>query len=117
MSGISVSRVVASWIRAALVAGTLGPSIAPAQTAGTGTESASAESGAKPAVTVAVALSERMTLDLAWRYTDFGAVRTGRGRGFVVWRDGSREPLELDLAETRADLSSHGILASLRYAF
>ena len=66
---------------------------------------------------VAVALSERMTLDIAWRYTDFGTVRTDRGQGWVVWRDGSREPLELDLAETRADLSSHGVLASLRYAF
>ena len=66
---------------------------------------------------VAVALSERMTLDIAWRYTDFGTVRTDRGQGWVIWRDGSREPLELDLAETRADLSSHGVLASLRYAF
>ena len=66
---------------------------------------------------VAVALSERMTLDIAWRYTDFGTVRTGRGQGFVVWRDGSREPLELDLAETRADLSSHGVVTSLRYVF
>ena len=66
---------------------------------------------------VAVALSERMTLDIAWRYTDFGTVRTDRGQGWVVWRDGSREPRELDLAETRADLSSHGVLASLRYAF
>ena len=291
MSAISVSRLVASWIRAALVAGTLGPSIALAQTAGAGTESASAESGAKPAAVgttttdayyvragvaldwpeearftdedcasespdalygcgngpdgvpyntlgdfgtmagfelgvgrvatpllrleavvqyrpdasfegranyleatrrqevrtdvsslialvaayadlpelgvprfgpfspfagagvglsrlevgetrmefprtttivpggtrtnlawmvtagVAVALSERMTLDIAWRYTDFGTVRTDHGQGWVVWRDGSREPLELDLAETRADLSSHGVLASLRYAF
>ena len=66
---------------------------------------------------VAVAVSERMTLDIAWRYTDFGTARTGRGRGWVVWRDGSREPLELDLAETRANLSSHGVVASLRYAF
>ena len=50
---------------------------------------------------VAVALGERATLDLAWRYTDLGEVRTGRGAGRVVWRDGSREPLPLDLAETR----------------
>ena len=290
MNGISMSRIVAPWVRVVLVAGALGPSIAPAQTVGTGTESASAESGAKPAVEatttdafyvrvgvafdwpeearftdedcssespaalygcgngpdgvpyntlgdfasiggfelgvgraatpllrleavvqyrpdasfegranyleatrrqevhtdvssltslvaayadlpelgvprfgpfspftgagvglsrlelgetrmefprtttivpggtrtnlawmvtagVAVALSERMTLDIAWRYTDFGTVRTDRGQGWVVWRDGSREPRELDLAETRADLSSHGVLASLRYAF
>ena len=30
---------------------------------------------------VAAALSERVTLDLAWRYTDLGAVHTGRGAG------------------------------------
>ena len=47
----------------------------------------------------------------------FGAVRTGRGGGRVVWRDGSREPLSLDLAATRAKLASHGLRLSLRYAF
>ena len=66
---------------------------------------------------VATALSERTTLDLAWRYTDLGTVHTGRGEGRVVWRDGSREPLLLDLAETRAKLRSHGLRLSLRYAF
>ena len=64
---------------------------------------------------VSASLGERMTLDLAWRYTDLGAVRTGRGGGQVVWRDGSREPLPLDLAETRARLRSHGLRLSLRY--
>lgn len=66
---------------------------------------------------VAMALSERATLDLAWRYTDLGEIRTGRGAGQVVWRDGSREPLPLDLAETRARLTSHGLRLSFRYAF
>ncbi len=66
---------------------------------------------------VAVALNKRMTLDLAWRYTDIGEVRTGRGAGRVVWRDGSRKPLPLDLAATRAKLASHGLRLSLRYAF
>ena len=65
---------------------------------------------------VATALNERATLDLAWRYTDLGAVHTGRGEGRVVWRDGSREPLPLDLAATRAKLRSHGLRLSLRYA-
>ena len=46
-----------------------------------------------------------------------GASRTGRGAGRVVWRDGSREPLPLDLAATRARLASHGLRLSLRYAF
>ncbi len=66
---------------------------------------------------VAVALGERVSVDLAWRYTDLGEVRTGRGVGRVVWRDGSREPLPLDLAPTRARLAGHGLRLSLRYAF
>ena len=66
---------------------------------------------------VAVALGERVTLDLAWRYSDLGEVRTPRGPGRVVWRDGSREPLPLDLAPTRARLKGHGVRLSLRHAF
>ena len=66
---------------------------------------------------VAVALGERVTIDLAWRYTDLGVAHTGRGTGRVIWRDGSREPLPLDLAATRAKLAGHGVRLSLRYAF
>ena len=51
---------------------------------------------------LAMAAGEHAPLDLAWRYTDPGRVRTARGPGRVVWRDGSREP--------RGPLS-------LRYAF
>ena len=64
-----------------------------------------------------ISLAEQMTLDLAWRYTDYGVIETGEGRGRVEWRDGSREPLALDLAPTRAKLRSHGLRLSLRYAF
>ena len=60
---------------------------------------------------------ERTTLDLAWRYTDYGVIETGEGMGRVEWRDGSREPLALDLAPTRAKLKNHGLRLSLRYAF
>ena len=66
---------------------------------------------------VAAALGERVTVDLAWRYTDLGAVQTGRGAGRVIWRDGSREPLPLDLAPTRVKLAGHGFRMSLRYSF
>lgn len=66
---------------------------------------------------VATSLSDKITLDLAWRYVDWGIVETGRATGQVVWKDGSREPLELDLAETWAMLRRHGFRASLRYAF
>lgn len=70
-----------------------------------------------PAAGVATALGPRVTLDVAWRYTHLGAVDTGRGAGRVVWRDGGREPLEIALAETTADLAGHGLSVSLRYAF
>ena len=36
---------------------------------------------------------ERVTLDLAWRYTDSGVIETGKGQGRVEWLDGSRDPL------------------------
>ena len=66
---------------------------------------------------VATSLSDKITLDLAWRYVDWGIVETGRATGQVVWKDGRREPLEIDLAETRAMLKGQGFRASLRYAF
>lgn len=66
---------------------------------------------------VSASLGERTNLDVAWRYTDLGAVETGTGAGRVVWRDGSRPPLPLDLAATRARLRSHGLRLSLRHAF
>lgn len=66
---------------------------------------------------VALEVSERATLDLAWRYTDLGEIRTDRGAGRVDWRDGSRAPRPLDLAPTRARLAGHGVRLSLRYAF
>ncbi len=65
----------------------------------------------------ATVLWTNITVDLVWRYTDSGFVETGRETGRVVWRDGSREPLEIELAETRARLSSYGLLLSVRYAF
>lgn len=66
---------------------------------------------------VSLPLDERVVLDLAWRYTHLGEFRTGRGAGRVVWRDGSREPLPLDLAPTWTRLASHEARVSLRYAF
>ena len=61
-------------------------------------------------------LSDRTTLELSWRFSDLGEVHTGRGQGRVIWRDGSREPLLLDLAQTQTDLRGHGIQVALRYA-
>ena len=66
---------------------------------------------------VSAALTGRTTLEMAWRYTDHGEVRTGRGPGMVEWRDRRREPLPLDLAETQARIEGHGIRVSARFAF
>ncbi len=66
---------------------------------------------------MAVPLGDAVSLDVAWRYTEAGYLETGRGEGRVIWRDGSREPLELDLAPTRARHQGHGIRVSLRYAY
>ena len=66
---------------------------------------------------VAVSLSPRLMLDVGWRHTDHGAIETAGGEGRVVWRDGSREPVKLDLAKTKGHLRSHGLNVSLRYAF
>ena len=63
----------------------------------------------------AARVREKMMVDMGWRYVNSGAVETGRAMGRIVWRDGSRDPLELELAETWADLASHGLRVSLRY--
>ena len=66
---------------------------------------------------IGISLRGRMTVDVAWRYTDHGAVETSSGEGRVVWRDGNREPLPLNLGGTRSRLRSHGLNVSLRYTF
>ena len=66
---------------------------------------------------VTLPLNERLGLDMAWRYTHLGEVRTGRGEGGVEWRDGSREPIPIDFAPTQARIRSHGLRLSLRYSF
>ncbi len=62
-------------------------------------------------------LDDAVTVEAAWRYADYGAVETGEGLGEVVWRDGSRAPLPLNLAPTRANLQGHGLRLSVRFAF
>ena len=64
----------------------------------------------------AVSLGDRVTLDLAWRYTDYGTVETEEATGRIEFRDG-RPPILLPLARTKAELRRHGFTASLRYAF
>ena len=66
---------------------------------------------------IAAAPAARTTLELVWRYADLGRVHTGGAEGRIVWHDGSRAPLRLDLAPTRARLRGHGLRLSLRYGF
>ncbi len=66
---------------------------------------------------VAASISDRITLDLAWQYVNWGIVETGRATGRVIRKDGSREPLELDLAETWAMRRGPGFRVSMRYGF
>ena len=39
-------------------------------------------------VGVAVSLGDKIALDLAWRHTDYGAVKTGKATGRIEYRDG-----------------------------
>ena len=67
---------------------------------------------------LAAPVGERTTLELAWRYTDFGTVETGRGTGRTVCRtEGCGRESEYEVPETRADLRSNGLHVSIRYAF
>lgn len=62
-------------------------------------------------------VAKQTTLECAWRYTDMGEIRTGEAQGRVVWRDGRRTPLILNLAETSADLRSRELRISIRHSF
>ena len=66
---------------------------------------------------IATALSESTTLDVAFRYSDLGTAETSTGGGRVVWRDGSREPLMLDQAASKAYFRNYGFRLSLRQLF
>lgn len=65
---------------------------------------------------LAAPVGDRMTLELAWRHTDYGTVETGHNAGRIEFRDG-RPPFPLPLARTRAELRRQGLVLSLRYAF
>ena len=62
-------------------------------------------------------LRGRMTADIAWRYTDYGAVETSSGEWWIIRPNGDREPQASRLGRTRGYLRSHGLSVSLRYAF
>lgn len=63
---------------------------------------------------IAVPLSERLSLDLAYRFTDLGTVRGRSGKATVVRPRGTRR---LTIAGTETDLQTQGLQMSLRYSF
>ena len=64
-----------------------------------------------------VPLDERTTLDVAWRYTDLGRVRTGTGSGRVVRLSDGATLVSLNLAPTQARITSNGLRISVRRSF
>ncbi len=63
---------------------------------------------------IAVPLSERLSLDLAYRFTDLGTVRGRSGKATVVRPRGTRS---LTIAGTETALQTQGLQMSLRYSF
>lgn len=63
---------------------------------------------------VAIPLSERLSLDLAYRYTDLGNVQTDTGTASIVR---PTRITQLEIAGTQSSLQTHGAMLSLRYAF
>ena len=63
---------------------------------------------------IGFALSEAATLEIAWRYTDFGKAETDRGDALRVRPSGE---LVLPIDGTEATLRAHGVSIGLRYAF
>ena len=61
-----------------------------------------------------IALTEALTLDVAYRYTDLGRVMTEAGDA-PRWRAGRLRVLSIDGTEAR--LRAHGVQVGLRYAF
>ena len=63
---------------------------------------------------VSIPVSERLDLDLAYRWTDFGTVKTNAGSAKIVRPTGRSN---LEIAGTEIDLQSQAVLASLRFRF
>ena len=65
---------------------------------------------------VALPITGRVRLDVGYRYTDAGAVRTDPGNILVVryGRDGGRREIGVPVNETAADFRLHTLLATLR---
>jgi len=63
---------------------------------------------------ISLPLSARIDLDLAYRFSDLGSVKTSSGHAQVVR---PTRTFSIPIEGTSADLKAHGLLLSLRYAF
>ena len=68
---------------------------------------------------VAIAVSGSVHLDLGYRYTDAGDIRTDSGNIAIVRysEDGARREIPVRIDETTADYRTHSLLAALRFEF
>ena len=67
----------------------------------------------------AIPVSESALLDLSYRYTDSGALRTDTGDIAIVRyrNDGTRREIAVPINETSADHRTHALLVALRFEF
>ena len=68
---------------------------------------------------VAVPIRDGVHLDLSYRYTDAGEIRTDIGDIAIVRyrEDGSRKEIPVQINETSADYGTHTLLVTLRFDF
>ena len=68
---------------------------------------------------VAIPIRRSVHLDLSYRYTDAGEVRTDTGDIAIVRyrEDGTRREIQVPINETSADYRTHSLLATLRFDF
>ena len=68
---------------------------------------------------IAIAVYRSIHLDLSYRYTDAGGIRTDPGNIAIVRyrEDGTRREIPVRINETSADYRTHALLAALRFEF
>ena len=64
------------------------------------------------AIGTGIVLSDRILLDISYRFTDLGQVHTDAGKAYL-----NNIPAGIDIAETWAPLRTHGFFAGVRYLF
>ena len=70
-------------------------------------------------LTAGIAVSGSIHLDLSYRHTDAGEIRTDVGDIAIVHyrEDGARRDIPVRIDETSADYRTHPVLAALRVEF